>query len=55
MAEAISEGKDVHSLKKSCNVLPNVIIHHIGSVGIADLFSKNFNNCIIQLYLMKII
>ena len=31
--------KEVYSFKKSCNFLPNVI-GHIGSEGIADLFSS---------------
>ena len=52
MAEAISEGndrnlwKEVHSLKKSCHFLPNVIDGRIGSEDIADLFSSKFE----QLY-----
>ena len=52
MAEAINEGNDrnlwteVHSLKKYCLFLPNVIHGHIGSEDIADLFSSKFE----QLY-----
>ena len=45
MAEAISVGngrnlwKEVHSFKKSCHFLPNVMDGHICSKDIADLFS----------------
>ena len=52
MAEANREGnyrnlwKEVHSLKKSCHFLRNVIGGHIGSEDIADLFSSKFE----QLY-----
>ena len=58
MAEAISEGNDrnlwkVHSLKKSCHFIPNVIDGHIGSEILLIYFPQSLSNCTIMLDLMK--